>query len=84
MQEISSLLFHYKDQTFTADRSDLEALHDQVHVIFGIRSARTGAVVRFDYVGAKRDPEGDIQFWEYASDYLEEVNGQLRAIIFND
>jgi hypothetical protein len=84
MQEISSSLFSYKDQTFAADISDLEAVHGTVHVIFGIRSARTGAVVRFNYAGSERDPEGDIQFWEYTSEYLPSIGGHIRAILFND
>lgn len=84
MQEISSTLFSYKDRTFAADISDLEAVHGQIHLIFGIRSARTGAVVEFEYVGAERDPEGDIQFWEYTSGYLPRIDGHIRAILFND
>jgi hypothetical protein len=85
MQEISSSLFSYKDQTFTADISDLEAVHGQVGVLFGIRSAKTGAVIKFKYVGVERDPEGDIQLWEYVSEYLPSVkNGYLRAVVFND
>ena len=82
MQEISSQLFSYdaKTRTFTADISELEAVHGQVGVIFGIRSEKTGAVVEFEYIGAERDPEGDIQFWEYTSGYY----GHLRVIIYND
>lgn len=87
MQEISSQLFDYdaETRTFTADISELEAVHGQVGVIFNMRSARTGAMVEFEYILAERDDEeGEVQSWIYTSEYLPSIDGHLRAVIFNE
>ena len=90
MQEISSQLFDYdaETRTFTADISELEAVHGQVGVVFNMRSARTGAMVEFEYISANRDDEddeeGEVQSWYFTSEYLPSINGHLRVIIFND
>jgi hypothetical protein len=87
MQEISSQLFDYdaETRTFTADISELEAVHGQVGVVFYMRSARTGAMVEFEYILANRDDEeGEVQSWYFTSEYLPSINGHLRVIIFND
>ena len=84
MKEISSQLFDYKDRTFVGEFSELEAHHGPIDSVFGIRSAVTGAVVKFTVVDWERDPEGDLQFVEYESEYLPSIQGHLRAVIFND
>lgn len=84
MKEISSQLFDYKDRTFVGEFSELEAVHGEIGDEFGIRSARTGAVVKFSCAGCERDPEGDLQFVEYESEYLPSIQGHVRAIILND
>ena len=84
MKEISSQLFDYKHRTFVGEFSELKAHHGTLGLVFGIRSARTGAVVKFFRMGHELNPAGDLQFVEYKSEYLPSIQGHLRAIIFND
>jgi hypothetical protein len=88
MEEISSQLFSYdsKTRTFTADISELEAVHGPTVVVwkFGIRSEKTGAVVQFSEIVTTRDREGEVQSWIYTSEYLPSIGGTLSAVIFND
>jgi hypothetical protein len=54
-------------------------------VVFNMRSARTGAMVEFEYISANReDEEGEVQSWYFTSEYLSSIDGHLRVIIFND
>ncbi len=86
---VESSLFNYRNGSFSAEASclgkrNLAALiyDDAADVGFLMKSARTGKKVAFSLSKIVKDNDGDIQCWEYVSQY---VNGRtFKAVIFND
>jgi hypothetical protein len=90
---VPSKHFSYKDGAFVCEASDLKGIwngdkqiyDDACDVGIAIRSARTGAVVKFYHAETFKDREGDVTHWEYHStaDHARHLLG-LKVIIFND
>ena len=81
MKEISSNVFSYTDGVFATEASTCGF---DLGKEFVMRSARTGAAVKFVRKRIKRDQDGDIIFAEYESCYLPSLPREARAVIFND
>jgi hypothetical protein len=84
MRQFSSNDFTYRQGKFIAEASDLQLPPGAAVREFEIRSAKTGAVVRFELAEVERDREGDVQYWIYMSEHLPIRQGRVTATIFND
>lgn len=84
--QISSSLFQYNKpkQEFTAEASELGIPVGTSFNSFEMRSAVTGAVVRFYHVHTQTDKEGDVICDHYLSEWLPSIDGHIKTIIFND